>query len=243
MENIFIKYRFKFPDGTQEVFDLELDALNLELVVSIPESPPQWTDLDFHQCPNCPLDSSIHQKCPLMMHFIDIVDRFDHILSYDEIRLEVVMDERSVSSSITAQKGLSSLVGIVITASGCPHTKFFKPMLRFHLPLSSASETIYRAASMYLLAQYFIFKEAKKADFELHGLEEIYNNMHLINVAIAERLRVASKTDALVNAIILLDMFTGTIPSVIEDSLEELKYLFTSYLENKPVNRKQSGQV
>ena len=231
MGNMFIKYCFKFPDGTQEVFDFELDARSLELVVRIPESPPRWTELDFHQCPNCPLDSGTHPKCPLMLHFIDIVDRFDHILSYDEIRLEVMMDERSVSRSITAQKGLSSLVGIVITASGCPHTKFFKPMLRFHLPLSSEAETIYRAASMYLLAQYFMLKEGKKADFEMHGLEKIYNNMHLINVAIAERLRVASKTDALVNAIILLDMFTETIPSVIEESLEELQYLFTPYLE------------
>jgi hypothetical protein len=226
--NIIIKYCFKFPNGTQEVFDLELDARSLELVVNIPENPPQWVNLDFHQCPNCPLDSRTHPKCPLMLHFIDIVDRFDHILSYDQVRLEVVMDERTVSRTITAQKGLSSLVGIVITSSGCPHTKFFKPMLRFHLPLSSEAETIYRAVS-----KYFIIKEGEKADFELHGLEKIYNNMHVINIAIAERLRVASKTDALINAIILLDMFTGTIPSVIEESLEELRYLFTPYLENK----------
>ncbi|MBN1904257.1 MAG: hypothetical protein JW927_04085 [Deltaproteobacteria bacterium] len=233
MENISIKYCFKFPNETQEVFDLELDAQSLELVADIPENPPQWVTLDFHQCPNCPLDSRTHPECPLMVHFIDIVDRFDRILSYDKVRLEVVMDERTVSRSITAQKGLSSLVGIVISASGCPHTKFFKPMLRFHLPLSSEAETIYRAVSMYMLAQYFVQKEGKKADFELHGLEKIYNNMHVINTAIAERLRVASKTDALVNAIILLDMFTGTIPSVIDESLEELRYLFNPYLENK----------
>ncbi len=233
MENISIKYCFKFPNGTQEVFDLKLDSRSLELVFNIPENPPQWVNLDFHQCPNCPLDSRTHPKCPLMLPFIDIAGRFDHILSYDQIRLEVVMDERTVSRTITAQNGLSSLVGIVISSSGCPHTKFFKPMLRFHLPLSSVAETIYRAVSMYLLAQYFILKEGKKADFELHGLETIYNNMHVINIAIAERLRVASKTDALVNAVILLDMFTGTIPSVIEESMEELRYLFTPYLQNK----------
>jgi len=230
LENISIKYCFKFPNDTQEIFDLKLDARSLELVVNIPENPPQWVNLDFHQCPNCPLDSRTHPKCPLMLHFIDIVDRFDHILSYDQVRLEVVMDERTVSRSITAQKGLSSLVGIVITSSGCPHTKFFKPMLRFHLPFSSGAETIYRAVSMYLMAQFFIIKEGKKDDLGLHGLVDIYNNMHMINIAIAERLRVASKTDALVNAIILLDMFTGTIPVAIEESLEELRYLFTPYL-------------
>jgi hypothetical protein len=31
-----------------------------------------------------------------------------------------------------------------------------KPMARFHLPLASEEETIYRATTMYLLAQYFL---------------------------------------------------------------------------------------
>ena len=233
MKNISIKYFFKLPDNTQEIFDLELDAQSLELVINAPENPPQWTNLDFHQCPNCPLDSDTHPKCPLMLNLVDIVSRFDHILSYDEISLEVVMDERSVSGHTTAQKGLSSLMGVVVASSGCPHTKFFKPMLRFHLPLSSEAETIYRAASMYLLAQYFILKEGKKADFALHGLEIIYNNVHLINTAIAERLRFASKSDSSVNAIILLDMYTNTIPCAIEESLEELRHLFNPYLKTQ----------
>ena len=124
-------------------------------------------------------------------------------------------------------------MGIVIATSGCPHTVFLKPMARFHLPFATEEETLYRATSMYLLAQYFLQREGKKGDFELQGLREIYDNIQLVNTAIAKRLRAACKTDASVNAIICLDMYAKAIPYVIEESLEEIRYLFTPYLTDR----------
>jgi hypothetical protein len=47
----------------------------------------------------------------------------------------------------------------------------------------------------------------------------------------AERLRVASSKDSAVNAIVLLDLFAKALPYSIEESLEELRYLFGIYLE------------
>lgn len=99
-------------------------------------------------------------------------------------------------------------------------------MARFHLPLSDEEETIGRAASIYLLKQYFLKNEGKPADFDLKGLVEIYDNMHTVNTTIASRLRAASKTDSAVNAIILLDVFTYVLPFSIEAYLQEIKYLF-----------------
>ena len=230
MENITIQYCFKFADETQEVFHLDLDAQNFELIGNVPDNLPQWTSLDFHQCPNCPLSSSTDPNCPLTLHLVNIVEPFNRILSYDEIHVEVITTERCISQRTTAQKGISSLMGIVIATSGCPHTVFLKPMARFHLPLASEEETLYRATSMYLLAQYFLQKEGKKGDLELHGLKQIYDNLQLVNTSIAKRLRAASKTDTSVNAIIMLDMFAKAIPYVIKESLEEIRYLFTPYL-------------
>ena len=45
-------------------------------------------------------------------------------------------------------------------------------MAQFHLPLANDSETIYRAASMYLLAQYFLKREGRDADLEIEGLKK-----------------------------------------------------------------------
>jgi len=230
MDNIAIEYCFRLTDNTQEVFLLELDAHNLELLNNVPENLPEWTSLGFHQCPNCPLTGSTHPDCPLASNLVNIVRRFDHILSYDEIHMDVITEERRVSQRTTAQRGLSSLMGIVIAASGCPHTVFFKPMARFHLPLASEEETLYRAASMYLLAQYFLHREGGNADFELQGLKKIYKNIQLVNTTIAKRLRAAIKTDSSVNAIILLDMYAKAMPYVIDESLKEIRYLFTPYL-------------
>jgi hypothetical protein len=233
MGNIKIRYCFGLPHHQREVFTLRLDDKNLELIGNVPENPPHWSHLEYHQCPNCLLNSRKHPFCPIMLKLVNIIDRFDQILSYDQIDLEVITQERTISRPTTAQKGLSSLMGLVIASSGCPHTLFFKPMVRFHLPLASEEETIYRAASMYLLAQYFLQNEGLDADFSLEGLERIYKDMNIVNASIANRLRESSKADSSVNAIVMLDIYAKAMPYVIDDSLEEIRYLFAPYLNQR----------
>lgn len=230
MNNIEITYRFRLADDTLESFHIELDAQNLQMIGDIPEVLPQWANLEFHQCPNCPLSRDTYPYCPLALNIVNIVRRFDRVISYDDIYLDVITKQRNISQQTTAQRGLSSLMGLVIATSGCPHTAFFKPMARFHLSLSSREETAYRVTSMYLLAQYFMKKEGKQADFSLQGLKRIYENVQHVNRAVAVRLRAASEADSVLNAIIILDTYAQTIPYMIEDSLENIKYLFSPYL-------------
>ena len=99
-------------------------------------------------------------------NIVNIVEPFDRLLSYDEVHVDVTTEERMISLETTAEEGISSLMGLVIATCGCPHTAFLKPMARFHLPLASKEETIFRAASMYLLAQYYVNKNCQTADFE-----------------------------------------------------------------------------
>jgi hypothetical protein len=231
METVSIRYCFTLEDESQEIFELKLDAQNLELLGNTPEVFPSWASLDFHQCPNCPLSVDTHPHCPLAINIVNIVRRFDRLVSYDEIHVDVQTEERSISQDTTVQVGISSLMGLVIATSGCPHTAFFKPMARFHLPLASAEETIYRVSSMYLLAQYFKRKEGLNADLELKGLKEIYDNIHMVNTTVAERLRAATEADSTLNAIVMLDMYAIALPYIIEDSLEDIRYLFTPFFD------------
>jgi hypothetical protein len=228
METITIQYRFTFPDHS-EIFEVVLDARKIELVAVTPQPYPAWVSLGFHQCPNCPVDARETPYCPLSANIFHIVTRFAHVMSYNEVHLEVISAERVVSRDTTVQRAVSSLMGLVIASSGCPHTRFFKPMARFHLPLSTEAETIYRMSSMYMLAQYFRKKNGKVPDFEMEGLEEICNHIEMVNAAISKRLRAASQTDSVVNAVILLDVFAKALPWAIEESLKELDYLFKSY--------------
>jgi hypothetical protein len=239
METIHFQYIFRFPDDRQEIFDLYLDSHTLDIIRSTSEELPPWTILDSHQCPNCVLTIQTHKNCPVAAHLVKIVLACTNVLSYDDVLVDIITPERVIYKGTTAQKGISSLMGLVMATSGCPHMSFLKPMARFHLPFASAEETIYRATSMYLLAQYFLQKHGEEADLELKGLSEIYQNIQIINKAMAERLRAITDKDSAMNALVLLDIFAKTLPFAIEESLEDLRYLFTPYLRQSDSNQQK----
>ena len=234
MPHISIQYRFALANSAQEVFDIELDSRTLSPCTPLPKRLPPWTKLKFHKCSHCPLNARTHPQCPLAARLVNIVDRFDGLLSYEEVHLEVVTKERRISSATTVQRGIGSLLGLVIATSGCPHTAVFKPMARFHLPFAGRDETIYRATSMYLLAQYFLKKEHREADFTLEGLQHIYRNMQIVNSAVIERLRSATETDSMVNAVAVLDIYAKTVDIMIEQSLQNVRHLFEPFFEMPP---------
>jgi hypothetical protein len=216
-------------DGKEEVIDLRLHEKTLDLLNDIPENLPPWTKINFHQCPHCLLNIQEHAHCPIAVHMVKIIELLKSLLSYEEIHVDIITPQRRVSRDTSAQKAVSSLMGLIMATSGCPHMEFFKPMARFHLPLASIEETIYRATSMYLLAQYFLQKEGKKADMELEGLKNIYRNIKIINESMAGRLRAISDKDVALNSLVILDIFAQTLPFAIEESLEDVRYLFSSY--------------
>ncbi len=230
IKTLDIQYRFCFPDGGSLDFTLSLNPRSLEQVESNPKNVPAWTSLGFHQCPNCPLNAKTHPHCPVAVNLVKLTEECGGLWSYDKVHLEVTTPERVVSKDTTMQAGVSSLLGLVMATSACPHAEFFKPMARFHLPFASEDETIYRATSMYLLAQYFLHKQGGEADLELDGLVKIYRNLQIINSALAARLRAASERDAAVNAVILLDLFAKVMPYTINDSLDEIRHLFAPFL-------------
>lgn len=230
MDIIEIQYHFKTADGLNEIFNLRMDGERLDLLAKPDENLPPWTELGFHQCPHCPLDPGHHPNCPVASCLVDVVTRFERIASFDQIDVEVVMGTRRVKQNTTAQRGISSLIGLLFPVCGCPHTAFFKPMARFHLPMSSEEDTIFRATGMYLIAQLFIRQAGGDCDIELAGLKKIYRNLHVLNTHITERIRYASRTDSSVNALVFLDLFTSSVPFVIEDQLEDIRHLFTPYL-------------
>lgn len=232
METIDVRYRFNLGEGLLEVFDLSFRAEDMEQLGGVPDSAPSWARLGFHQCPHCPLNEEEHPHCPLALRLVEVIDKFHQIMSFDKIRLDVTTRERFISQDTTAQKGVSSLLGLLIASSGCPHTRFLRPMARHHLPFANYEETLYRAASMYALAQYFRQREGLDADRTLQGLLGLYHSVCKINTAVAERVRAASSADTTVNAIVILDLFAQVLPQSVEEELGKLRGLFAAYLEN-----------
>ena len=109
-------------------------------------------------------------------------------------------------------------------------------MARHHLPFASQEETICRATSAYLLAQYLLKKEGRVSEFNFEKLNDIYKNMQIVNVEVAKRLRNAAEADSAVNAIVLLDFHAQTLPLAIEESLEEIRYIYQPYFDGLAEN-------
>jgi len=230
-ETLDITYTFNFGDGKEETFRVHLDKTTIEVVDPLPDALPDWTRLEFHKCAHCPLNESTHAHCPLSARIAGIVDRFTEIISYAEVVVEVVTPERTVQKRTSAQLGLSALLGLVMATSGCPITALFKPMAAFHLPFANSDETTYRAASMYLLAQYYLNREVGKVDLSMRGLEAFYRSVEVLNEHMANRVREATARDAAINALVELDFFAKNFTFGMEERLDELKYLFQPYMD------------
>lgn len=220
-----IEYRFCFSDGHETGFLIELEE-----PLPLASESPAWTRLGFHRCGHCPLEEAATPHCPLAQALAGPVTRLSDVLSYDEVAVEVITPERRILSHTSAQTGISAMMGLLIATSGCPHMAFFQPMARFHLPFATEEETLYRAASMYLLGQYFRRQAGQPAELGFDGLLELYRNVEAVNRAMANRLRAASQQDGTVNALVLLDMYAKSLPFAVEDALQELKPLYSAYL-------------
>lgn len=243
MDAINIKYIFRWPGAREDSYDLVLDGATLDIISPCPDEIPQWAMLGFNKCPSCPLDARSSPYCPLAIALANLNSSFAHLDSYEKVHVVVVTAERTTMKDTTAQQAVSSLMGLISPCSGCPHTRFFKPMARFHQPFATGLETIYRASSMYMLAQYFLKTEGKETDYDLTGLNDIYRSLHEVNTHCAMRLRHGASNDSTLNAVVLLDMFAKSMPYAIEESLEELGHLFHPFLHepNRPGKGKASN--
>ena len=234
MDPLVISYQFDTEGGTHAVFDLELDPDTLELPMAEGDLP-EWTALEFSQCPNCPLNSDEHPRCPSAAHLPRLIQSFNHLVSHDQVRVEVVTVERTFVQTVSMQKGIGTLMGLIMATSGCPITAFFRPMARFHLPFSTQDETIFRASSAYLLADYFRTRASGKfPDWDLEGLTEVYGRVHALNKAFFERVKVAARTDSSLNALVHLDMFALMLPLQAKREFPAIMKYFKPYLDYFP---------
>ncbi len=232
MSTFELTYRIRTEAETVMSFAIVVDDASFTLRPGLSESHPDWARLSFHQCSHCPLKEETSPFCPAAVEVAGIAEQVGELMSYEQVSVDVVMPDRTIHVDSTAQRAISSLLGLVLAISGCPHTAFFRPMARFHLPLSTDQDTLFRSVGMYLIAQYFLaHKHGENVpDLSLDGLKQIYSNLHEVNIKLAQRIRRSVASDTSANAVILLDMLTNFMPFAIEDKLDELEPLFDAYL-------------
>lgn len=226
MGSIKIVYDFAFPDGGAKSYTVELDRASLSFLPSSPEQPPAWARLENHQCGHCPLKPAEHPYCPVATNLSALVEFFKDKASVSEATVTVTTEERTYVKQLPLQRGIFGVFGLVMATSSCPYMDFLKPMARFHLPFSTAEETIVRSVSMYLLHQYFVAKRGEQPDLGLEQLETHYENIQKVNDGILERIKGVVKNDADLNALIILQGFADLLTMAISKDLSKIEPLF-----------------
>lgn len=226
MNKIFYNYQFDFSDGNHKEFQVDFDSQSLKSQLPDGSHYPDWSQLEVSQCANCPLTSEDYLYCPLAVNLVPIIYWSKDLKSYDVVDITVTSSEREVHAHTSLQRAMSSLLGLLMSSSACPKMKFLRPLARFHLPLATHEETIFRAVSATLLRLFVEDKENKNFEEALTDLKKQYQEIQEVNYFIAERIRGAIQQDAAVNAIVLLDVLSKKVSYSIDDSLKQIHYLF-----------------
>lgn len=219
--------------GETRTLQVQVDEQTMLREDPLPEPLPEWMTLSCQQCDHCPLQQADSPACPAALSLLPLVHEFSDTVSHEPVELTVERSGRKTLLSCTAQQAIGSLAGLLLATSGCPHLAFLRPLARYHVPLASIEETHLRAISSYLVGQYLRQQQGLEADFSCQGLTERYARLGQVNRRLAQRLRIATEKDSMVNAVVVLDMLAKTFSLSLDDLPAELNPLYQPYLDHR----------
>jgi hypothetical protein len=231
-EEITYVYQFNFEDGSQKDFKVVIDANTLLIKRDNNLLMPEWTKLKNFRCPHCPLDGEKIVHCPVAVNLVDVIEEFYGCASYDRVDIKIITEARQYYKKDSLQVGVSGFIGILMVTSGCPIMGKLKPMVKFHLPFASLEETEYRVLSMYMLAQYFLWKRGNKPDWEFENLTHIYEDIRILNQNVCKRIADLEQKDTSINSVVVLNNFADYVSFNIDQKMmDEVEMLFDDYFK------------
>jgi len=222
---MYIEYTFEMDDGKVLNYHVEFERSREKQLNTA--DYPTWTELNFHKCPNCPLNPDEYSHCPAAIDAQEIVMGFNEVLSCNATNIRVCSSEREYFKHTDAQTGLRALIGFVMASSACPILSTMRGMAYFHLPFASMDEAVFRITSSYLLRQYFNYKKTGEApDMELNGLKQHFQEMQTLNFHFLERIRAGCEADSNLNVLATLFTISSMLSLSLERHLKEIEPLF-----------------
>jgi len=219
-----IHYSFDLEDRALH-YDVDVDR-EFDLRQERP-SAPAWAKLGYHQCPNCPLTVKDCAYCPAAVDLVQVITDFDKLPAVKTAKITVVTPEREYSKQTALEEGLRSLMGLIMATSACPILHQLKPNARNHLPFASQDEFIIRSAALYLLRQYFNYREGKRPDWDLQGMISINEELGTLNQAFWQRVQVACESDSNLKALLSFASLSSSVTTSLEEQLQKIRPLMT----------------
>jgi hypothetical protein len=222
-----ISYEFTLGPGAIWRYDLDFDDQN-RLVPPLRPGPPRpWTNLEFAQCPHCPLHPADSPQCPVARNIDHIVEDSKETVSHTRASVRVVTPERTYSKDCATQEGLRSLFGLIMACSGCPHLDWLRPLARFHLPFADQDETLFRVLSLQFVESFLGASTLNLTECTA-VINQRYGEVEKVNHAFIQRIRSYCRADADKNALAALDLFAQFFALHRDDDFDELRKVFPS---------------
>jgi hypothetical protein len=225
-----IKYDFKFENGYNRQLTFKLHPLTLTLMQEINTTPPPWTKLSFHQCSCCSLNEKITPCCPVALNLMVLVENFKDNVSTDLCQVQCQTAERKISKQLPIQDALAPVFFLSMIASDCPVTSLLKPLALYHVPFMPTEEMILRVSSLFLLGQYFRCREKDMPDISFKDFNKSYEYFLEVYQKILSRIQKLTPKDAYSNAMVILNSMAQILSLEIKDNLDDIKYMFSSWL-------------
>jgi hypothetical protein len=224
-----ITFRFVFENREEKSFPVEINPDSYQIILPEDIAVPEWTKREKILCPMT--DCTYKDFCPIALQLDKVIKLFDGIPSYEKVTVHVETANRTYSKSTSVQSGAGSLIGVLMTTSGCYVLDKLRPMVHFHLPFATLEETEYRTFSMFLFAQFLRQKNGLLPDWQMISLGKLYEDIMKINQNFAKRIADLEKLDASINAVIILNNFANSVTFSLEDEdFSKFEKLFEHWL-------------
>ncbi len=219
-----IDYHFTFDDGLELTYRVDPERqYDPRLDV---EHAPEWTRLENNRCTNCPLNAQEHTHCPAAVDLDRVARDFQHLPSFTKAWVKVTTPEREYVKRASLEEGVRALMGLIMATCACPIFSELKANAHNHLPFASQEEFIIRAASIYLLKQYFIMREGGEPDWELRGLVRMNERLQLVNHAFWQRVIAAFQNDSNSKALLSFFNMSSSMTSSMDAQMAKIRSIF-----------------
>lgn len=232
-----IQYRFDIEDNSLQ-YEVDVDR-SFDFSAERQDTP-EWAKLKHNQCPNCPLTVKDCHYCPAAVDLASVVTDFQRLPAQKTAKIKVSTPERDYAKQTALEEGLRSLMGLIMATSACPILSQLKPNARNHLPFASQDDFIIRSTALYLLKQYFNYREGKRPDWELQGMISLNQELQTLNEAFWGRVKEACEGDSNLKALLsFLDM-SSSVSYSLESQLQKVKPLMTDADESPAIDLQTS---
>ncbi len=234
-----IQYTFTLEDRSLH-YEVDVDR-EFDFQRARPQAP-RWAALGYNQCPNCPLTVKDCAYCPAAVDLVDVVTDFQKLPAVETAKVTVQTPDRDYQKDTALEEGLRSLMGLIMASSACPILQKLKPNARNHLPFASQDEFIIRSAALYLLRQYFNYREGKRPDWDLQGLISINEELGTLNQAFWQRIHEACESDSNLKALLSFLNLSSSMSYSLEAQLQKIRPIMTDEDKSPAIQDEQDRE-